>query len=81
MTPFRIRWDYPALATFYRLSPDQAYPIDRAVIRFAATGEGEVDWEPPYHLLHTGAHNAVLAIDVATESITVLRIYRAHPAR
>lgn len=77
MTPFFVRWDFPALATFYRLLPDKAAVIDRAVLRFAATGEGELEWEPPYHWLRAGTHDAVLAIDLEAQTITVLRLYRA----
>lgn len=77
MTPFRLIWDFPALATFYRLPLDKAASIDRSVIRFARTGEGELESEPPYHRLRAGAHDAMLTIDVAAETITVLRIYRA----
>jgi hypothetical protein len=76
MTPFSVVWDYPALATFYRLMPEQAAAVDRALIRFAATGEGELEWEPPYHWLRAGAHHAMLVLDFHAQTITVLRIYR-----
>ncbi|MEP7120465.1 MAG: hypothetical protein ABJE95_06140 [Byssovorax sp.] len=47
------------------------------MIRLAQTGEGPLDWDPPYHLLRAGVHDVVLTIDVDAETVTVLRIYRA----
>ena len=47
------------------------------MIAFAETGQGELDWEPPHYLLRAGAYDAVLAIDVKAQIVTVLRIYRA----
>jgi len=38
----RIVWTYPALAVFYDLRVHQATAVDRAVIRFAETGDGRV---------------------------------------
>lgn len=54
-----------------------AFMIDRAVIRFAETGEGEVAREAPHYFLRAGFHDAMLALDRETRTITVLRIYRA----
>ncbi|WP_437751323.1 hypothetical protein [Sorangium sp. So ce1389] len=73
---FRVVWNFPALATFYSLPMHSAFMIDRAVVRFAETGEGELAWEAPYHLLSAGFHDVVLAIDREARAITVLRIYR-----
>jgi hypothetical protein len=73
----RIVWNYPALATFYDLRVHEATVLDRAVIRFAETGEGDLEWDPPHHRLRTGAHDAMLDIDTETRVVTVLRIYRA----
>ncbi|WP_438021696.1 hypothetical protein [Sorangium sp. So ce233] len=73
---FRVVWNFPALVTFYSLPMHSAFMIDRAVVRFAETGEGELAWEAPHHLLSAGFHDAVLAIDREARTITVLRIYR-----
>ncbi|WP_437668689.1 hypothetical protein [Sorangium sp. So ce131] len=72
----RVVWNFPALVTFYNLPMHSAFMIDRAVVRFAETGEGELAWEPPYHLLSAGFHDVVLAIDREARTIAVLRIYR-----
>ncbi|WP_437322545.1 hypothetical protein [Sorangium sp. So ce381] len=74
---FHVVWNFPALVTFYRLPMHSAFMIDRAVVRFAETGEGELVWEAPYHLLSAGFHDVALAIERETRTITVLRIYRA----
>ena len=70
-------WDFPALVTFYDLRPASAAALDRAVIRFAETGEGELEHEPPYYRLRTGSHDALLTIDHRALLVTVLRIVRA----
>jgi hypothetical protein len=72
---FRIVWNYPALVTFYDLRVREATEIDRAILRFAETGEGHLSWVAPHHRLRAGAHDAVLAIDPAERIVTVLRIY------
>jgi hypothetical protein len=74
---FTVVWDPAALFVFYRLPMHTATIVDRAVITFAETGKGELDWDPPYHLLRAGKHDVVLAIDVKTRTLTVLRIHRA----
>lgn len=74
-----IIWNFPAERTFYELPRRAAETVDRAVIRFAETGAGELDWDPPHHLLRAGSYDAVLAIDLQARTVTVLRIYRARP--
>jgi len=74
---FRILWNYPALIRFYDLHPSEAAAVDRAVIRFAETGEGHLTWVAPYHRLRAGTHDAVLVIDGEARTVTVLRIYRS----
>ncbi len=73
---FAISWAHPAIVTFYALSIHEATAIDRAVIRFAETGEGELEWDPPHHRLRTGTHDALLALDRHARRLAVLRIYR-----
>lgn len=74
---FTTIWDAAALFVFYRLPRHVAERVDGAVIRFAETGAGELDWDAPYYLLHAGGHDVVLAIDLNARSLTVLHIYRA----
>jgi hypothetical protein len=73
----RILWNYPAIATFYALDPRDATAVDRAVIRFAETGEGRLTKVGAYHRLRAGLHDAVLTIDAQGGTICVQRIYRA----
>ena len=74
---YRHGWDFPALSTFFNLRVHEAAAVDRAVIRFAETGEGNLEHEPPYHRLRAGAHDALLTIDHEARMVTVIRIYRA----
>jgi hypothetical protein len=72
-----IVWGPAALFVFYSLPMHSATLVDRAVIRLAQTGEGHLEWDPPYHRLRAGVHDVVLAIDLDAKTVTVLRIYRA----
>jgi hypothetical protein len=74
---FAIHWDPAALVVFYRLPMHLATIVDRTVIRFAATGEGHLEWVPPHHRLRAGVHDVVLGLDLEARTLTVLRIYRA----
>ena len=50
--------------------------VDRAVIQFARTGEGELGHQPPHHILRTGLYNALVAIDEKGGTLCVLQIFR-----
>jgi hypothetical protein len=76
---FRVIWNWPALAMFYKLPMHSAFMVDRAVVRFAETGTGHIEWVAPHHRLRAGFYDAVLAVDREARTITVLRIYRARP--
>jgi hypothetical protein len=71
-----IIWNFPALWRFYRLPRHEAELVDAAVIAFAETGEGHIEWVAPHHRLRAGCYGAVLAIDLKVRTVTVLRIYR-----
>lgn len=71
-----IAWHVPALRTLRELPMHSAMVVDRAVIRFAETGEGHLEWDPPHHRLRAGVHDVLLAIDRMARAMTVLRIYR-----
>lgn len=75
--PFEILWDWPALHAFYQLPPHTAYLVDRAVIRFAERGEGQVERVAPYARLRAGHYDVSLVIDEAESTITVIHFHRA----
>jgi len=60
---FTLVWDWPALATFYKLPLHTATMIDHAVIRLAESGEGQIEWVAPHHQLRIGFYEVALAID------------------
>lgn len=74
---FRIIWAPAALQTFYRLPIHSATVVDRAVLRFAQTGDGHLEWVAPYHRLRAGVHDLALTIDRDERTLTVLFVYRA----
>ena len=45
--------------------------------RFAETGEGQIESDPPYYRLRAGLHDAMVRIDRRARTLAVLRIYRA----
>lgn len=73
---FRVAWSAAALRVFYRLHIHSATLVDRTVIRFAETGEGELAWEPPYYHLRAGKFDVLMTIDGDAELVAVLHIYR-----
>lgn len=75
-----IAWSVRALWVFYRLPIHTATAIDRAVIHFANTSEGKVEWIAPYHTLLIGAYRVPFVIDFQERILTVVRIYRAGAA-
>jgi hypothetical protein len=76
-----VVWDHAARGYWDHLSPGDALRVDRAVLRFAETGEGDVRWEPPYHRLRVagrvGFYQADLVVDREAGTMIVLQIYRA----
>jgi len=74
---FSVAWAPAALSTFYRLPIHSATVIDRAVIHFAGTGLGEIQWVAPYHRLRAGVDDVALSIDREARQITVLYLHRA----
>lgn len=73
---YEVLWNFPALAIFYKLPMHSAFMIDHAVIRFATTGQGQIERVAPYYRLRAGFHDALLTVDGETRTLTVLRIYR-----
>ena len=74
---FDLLWHPAALFMFYRLPLHSATLVDRAIIRFAETGAGHLEWVPPYHRLRAGAYDVVMVIDREQRSLTVLQIFRS----
>lgn len=72
----RIAWNYPALFIFNDLPMHTAMLVDRAVIRFAETGEGEIERIPPHYRLRIGAYRVRFAVDHDTGTMNVLYLYR-----
>ncbi len=74
---YAITWGPAALQTFYDLPMHSAFILDRAVIRFATTGEGQLEWVAPHHRLRAGVHDLVLHVDRDARTIDVLFVCRA----
>lgn len=72
----RIAWNFPALVTLYDLPLHSAMLVDRAVIRFAETGEGYVERIPPYYRLRIGAYRVRFTVDREADTMNVLFLYR-----
>ena len=72
----RIAWNYPALIALYELRMHSAMLVDRAVIRFAETGEGDVRKIPPYYQLRVGAFRVFFAVDREARTMNVLFLHR-----
>jgi hypothetical protein len=72
-----IQWHPRALYVFYELEIVDATAVDRAVLRLAETGQGRLEWVPPYHRLRTPRHEIALSIRRAERTVCVMRIYRA----
>ncbi len=76
---YSILWGPAALWTFYRLPRHSAFIVDRAVIHFATTGEGPIEWVAPHYRLRAGMHELALHIDREARTIDVLFVYRVQP--
>jgi mRNA-degrading endonuclease RelE of RelBE toxin-antitoxin system len=74
---YAIVWSPAALRVFYELAPHSAMIVDRAVIRLAERGEGQVVWAAPYYRLRAGLHEVALRFDAPARTIYVLYLYRA----
>lgn len=73
----RVLWDWPAKAAFFKLPTHTATIVDRAVVRFAETGDGDVEWVAPHYRLRAGFYDVLINIDFEQGALTVLSIYRA----
>jgi hypothetical protein len=69
--------NYPALARFYDLGVAEATAVDRAVIRFAETGRGNIARDGPYGILLVGAFRVRFTVIRESRTLNVLYIYYA----
>ncbi|MFO0756342.1 MAG: hypothetical protein U0359_07620 [Byssovorax sp.] len=72
----RVAWDYAALSALMELHPYEAMAVDRAVIRYAETRAGHVEWLPPYFRLHIGVFRVRFGVDCEMDAMNVLYLYR-----
>lgn len=76
---FAIIWHPAARHILLELPIRTATLVDRAVIRFAELGEGQVEWVAPYHRLRAGPYDVALSVDGEACVINGLDVYRARP--
>ncbi len=69
---YGVVWSPAALRKFYELPLHTAMIVDRAVIRLAERGEGELRWVAPYHRLLAGLHEVALRPDAEERTLHVL---------
>ena len=74
---FKILWHPAAEYQLKELGWHPSENVDAAVLRFADTQRGDVEWVPPYYRLRVGRYRVRFTIDVATRTINVLFVYRA----
>ena len=75
---YRILWHPAAEHQLMELGWHSAENVDAAVIRFAETGRGDVEWVPPYYRLRVGVCRVRFTIDRGAQVMNVLFVYRAH---
>ena len=73
---FEIVWHPAAERQLKELGWHPAESVDAAVIRFAETQRGDVEWVPPYYRLRVGHYRVRFTIDSATSTMNVLYVYR-----
>jgi mRNA-degrading endonuclease RelE of RelBE toxin-antitoxin system len=72
-----VHWHPAALAALYRVHWRTGAAIDAQVIRFAETGQGEVERIPPRYRLRAGAYDVIFVVDRGARALTVLWFHRA----
>lgn len=73
---FRIVWHPGAERQLAALGWHPSESVDAAVIRFALTGRGDVEWIAPYFRLGVGVYRVRFTIDRETRTMNVLLVYR-----
>jgi hypothetical protein len=79
---FEIIWHPGAEAALLRIpSWKTAASVDAGVIRFARTGQGDLERVGAYHHLPVVGYVVKLEVDPEAQTINVLAVYRAAPKR
>jgi len=73
---FEICWHPAAEYQLKELGWHPAESVDAAVIRFAETQRGDVEYVPPYYRLRVGMYRVRFTIDRQTRTMNVLLVYR-----
>lgn len=76
-----VEWIPAALVAFYKLSVQAATTIDQAIIQFAESGRGHLEWVAPYYRLRIGSFDAPIVLDLKARTITVISIFRSSVSR
>lgn len=74
----RVTWNDEAETYFDRwLTLAVKRRVGGAILRYAETGEGDVQRRPPHDVLRAGVYDVDLSIDEQAGTVCVIRIYRA----
>lgn len=77
---WQVQWAEPALRTLYSLPWQQAARIDKAILQFAQSGEGDLIRLSGDHLslirLRASTQFVVMSADRSARTLTVWSIYR-----
>ena len=74
---FEIRWHPAAERQLKDLGWHPSESVDAAVIRFAETQRGDVEYVPPYYRLRVGMYRVRFTIEHEACAMNVLFVYRA----
>jgi mRNA-degrading endonuclease RelE of RelBE toxin-antitoxin system len=73
---FEPSWHPAAEHQLMELGWHPSESVDAAVIRFAETGQGDVERVPPYYRLRVGVYRVRFTIDREVRTMNVLYVYR-----
>lgn len=73
---FEITWHPAAEHQLKQMGWHAAESVDAAVIRFAETQRGDVEWVPPYYRLRVGHYRVRFTIEAPARAMNVLLVYR-----
>jgi mRNA-degrading endonuclease RelE of RelBE toxin-antitoxin system len=71
-----IIWHHAAEHQLKNLGWHPSESVDAAVIRFAETQRGDVEYVPPYYRLRAGVYRVRFTIDREARTMNVLLVYR-----
>lgn len=74
-----IAWSYPALHDLRSIHWLHAADVDAAVMRFAETGQGNIERVPDrplQRILRVGRYRVLMQADFRAHTLFVVRIYR-----